>query len=251
MRHMLFRTVALLFTLAWIFAIAAAQMQATPMQASPTQAAPMQAAPTEATPTRVAGFIGSCIDINDSKDAEEAVRTLTGRLINAQEDERRHIARELHDDINQSLALLAIEIERVAATIPSFVNGAGESVCRLSKRVVETSQHVQAISHQLHSSQLELLGLDLAVRNCCEEYTRQRNVKVDYKQNGLATDIPADVSLCVFRLFQKLCATLLSIVVPITCRSIWAAIATRCTFPCGTVAGVSICNLRSLKEGSA
>jgi PAS domain S-box-containing protein len=150
-----------------------------------------------------AGFIGSCIDINDSKDAEEAVRKLTGRLINAQEDERRHIARELHDDINQSLALLAIEIEQVAATIPSFVNGVGESVCRLSKRAVAISQHVQAISHQLHSSQLELLGLDLAVRNCCEEYTRRRNVKVEYKQNGLPADIPADVSLCVFRVFQE------------------------------------------------
>jgi PAS domain S-box-containing protein len=150
-----------------------------------------------------AGFIGSCIDIHDSKDAEEAIRGLTGRLINSQEDERRRIARELHDDINQSLALLAIEIERVAATLPSSVNGARDSVCQLSRRAVAISQHVQAISHQLHSSQLELLGLDWAVRNCCEEYTRQQNVKVDYIQNGLPADIPADISLCVFRLLQE------------------------------------------------
>jgi PAS domain S-box-containing protein len=149
------------------------------------------------------GFIGSCIDINDSKDAEQAVRRLTGRLINAQEDERRRIARELHDDINQSLALLAIEIERVAATIPPSFHGPVESVRQLSKRACEISKHVQAISHQLHSSQLELLGLDAAVRNCCEEYTLQQQVRVDYKQNGLPSGLPADISLCVFRLLQE------------------------------------------------
>jgi PAS domain S-box-containing protein len=149
-----------------------------------------------------AGFIGSCVDISDNKAAELAIRKLTGRLIDAQEEERRRIARELHDDINQSLALLAIDIEQVANTPPSISEPA-ESLHQLSKRAGDISKHVQAISHQLHSSQLELLGLSWAAKNCCEEYTLKQQVKVDYQQNGLPADIPADISLCLFRVLQE------------------------------------------------
>ncbi len=150
-----------------------------------------------------AGFVGSCVDISDSKAAELAIRRLTGQLITAQEEERRRIARDLHDDINQSLALLVVDMERFAAKYPSSVSVPAEFFHQFSKRVVDISKHVQAISHQLHSSQLELLGLGVAVRNCCEEYTQQQQVKVDYKQNGLPAGIPADVSLCVFRVLQE------------------------------------------------
>lgn len=143
-----------------------------------------------------AGFIGSCMDIHDSKDAEQAVRRLTGRLINAQEEERRRIARELHDDISQSLALLVIDLEEAAAIVPSTLH-------QLSNRAVEISKRVQAISHQLHSSQLELLGLASAVRNGCEEYTQRQHIKVHYKQGELPDGIPADISLCVFRVLQE------------------------------------------------
>jgi len=65
-----------------------------------------------------AGFIGSATDVNDSKKAEQTLRHLSGQLINAQEQERKHIARELHDDINQSLALLAIELEQLTGNLP-------------------------------------------------------------------------------------------------------------------------------------
>jgi PAS domain S-box-containing protein len=151
-----------------------------------------------------AGFIGSCIDISESKAAELAIHTLTGRLIRAQEDERRHLARELHDDVSQSLALLVVDIERLAATVPpSVMNGPAESFHQLSRRAGDISKQLHDISHQLHSSQLELLGLNSAVENFCKECAQHQQITVDYKKNGLPDDIPTEVSLCVFRVLQE------------------------------------------------
>ena len=65
-----------------------------------------------------AGYIGSCMDVTERKLAEEALSSVSSRLIEAQEQERTRIARDLHDDINQRLALLAIEMERVKMEVP-------------------------------------------------------------------------------------------------------------------------------------
>jgi PAS domain S-box-containing protein len=101
-----------------------------------------------------AGYIGSCIDVTDHKLAEEVLSDMTRKLVAAQEKERTRIARELHDDINQRLAMLAVELEQLQND-PSEIQ---QRVSELRKQTLEISNDVQALSHDLHSSHLEYLG---------------------------------------------------------------------------------------------
>jgi PAS domain S-box-containing protein len=147
-----------------------------------------------------AGFIGSATDVNDSKKAEQTLRHLSGQLINAQEQERKHIARELHDDINQSLALLAIELEQLTGNLPVEIS---ERIRKAWKHSLSISGDVQALSHRLHSSKLEYIGLLAAVRSFCKEYSEQQQIEIEFTHSDLPVDVSADASLCIFRILQE------------------------------------------------
>jgi PAS domain S-box-containing protein len=99
-----------------------------------------------------AGYIGSCMDVTERKLGEEALSSVSRKLIEAQEEERTRIARDLHDDINQRLALLVIQIETLKQNPPESAREVAERMGELSKRTVEIAADVQSISHQLHSS---------------------------------------------------------------------------------------------------
>ena len=101
-----------------------------------------------------AGYIGSCIDITERKLAEEGLATIGRRLIEAQEQERTWIGRELHDDINQRLALLAFELD---GGNQHSTEQLGEVVRHTQERIIQISEDVQGLSHRLHSSKLEYL----------------------------------------------------------------------------------------------
>jgi PAS domain S-box-containing protein len=148
-----------------------------------------------------AGFIGSAIDITDQRLAQEALENVSGRLIEAQERERTRIARDLHDDICQRLALLSMELEQANR------NGSPPST---KKRLEEIRQHcsdiasdVQSLSHQLHSSKLDYLGIAAAVRGFCKEFAKQHEVSVDFRDENVPTHLAKDVSLCLFRVAQE------------------------------------------------
>jgi PAS domain S-box-containing protein len=147
-----------------------------------------------------AGFIGSATDVNDSKKAEQTLRHLSGQLINAQEQERKYIARELHDDINQSLALLAIELEQLTANLPLDIT---ERIRKTWKHALTISGDVQALSHRLHSSKLEYIGVLAAVRSYCNEYSEQQQIEIEFTHSGLPAEVPPDASLCIFRILQE------------------------------------------------
>ena len=123
-----------------------------------------------------AGYIGSGVDVTDRKKAEEAIATVSGRLIEAHEEERRRIARELHDDINQRLALLAVELQRLGAVLPDSPARLRDQAEQLFERASEISIDVQALSHQLHSSKLELMGIAAAAKSLCAERAEQQGV---------------------------------------------------------------------------
>src|SRR6201999_274542 len=93
-------------------------------------------------------------DITERKEAEEAITALSGRLIDAQEDERKRIARELHDDYNQRLAILAMDLEQVAEDDENGGTETGQYLRRLSKHASELADDLHSLSHQLHSSTL-------------------------------------------------------------------------------------------------
>jgi signal transduction histidine kinase len=123
-------------------------------------------------------------------------------LIEAQEQERARIARELHDDISQRLAMLAIEIAQVQehAETPSEVR---DRVHELSNRTKDISSDVQALSHELHSSKLEYLGIVGGMKSWCSEFGERQGMEIEFKSSGLPNSLPSEISLCLFRALQE------------------------------------------------
>ncbi|HXY08954.1 MAG TPA: PAS domain S-box protein [Terriglobales bacterium] len=142
--------------------------------------------------------LGVNMDINERKRAEEAVSGMTRKLLEAQEQERARIARELHDDINQRLAMLAIELERLKGN-PSEI---GSRVQEIQKRTTEICNDVQALSHDLHSSQLEYLGAVVGMKSWCKEFGERQGIQIDFRHDVRNT-LPAEIGLCLFRVLQE------------------------------------------------
>jgi len=149
------------------------------------------------------GYIGSCVDITDRKRGEEALRTVSGKLIEAQEKERKRIARELHDDINQRLAMLAIEIQQLKEIPRLSAVQIRQRTEELFKRTTEISSDIQLLSHDLHSSSLEYLGLVPAMRGFCAEFAKRQKVEVDFTHSHVPSSLPPDIALGLFRVLQE------------------------------------------------
>lgn len=150
-----------------------------------------------------AGYIGSCVDVTDRKLAEEALSGVNRRLIEAQERERTRIARELHDDIGQRLALLAVglgQLQRSSADLPAEISN---RVDALREQAADVASDVQSLSHELHSSKLEYLGIVGAMRGFCKEFSEKRNVEVVFTHEDILGDVPRETSLCLFRVLQE------------------------------------------------
>jgi PAS domain S-box-containing protein len=152
---------------------------------------------------RIVRMIGMVADVTERKLAEETLSAVSGRLIEAQEKERRRIARELHDDITQRLALLAIDLESLAGISLDSPAQLHNQTEQLIKQTLEISDDVQALSHELHSSKLEYLGLVSALKGFCDEFGGQQKVKIDFTASNVPKDVPGGVSLCLFRIAQE------------------------------------------------
>ena len=153
---------------------------------------------------RIAGEVafvyGATADITERRRAERAAGELGGLLIGAMETERARLGRELHDDLSQRIALLAIKLQMLDAVNPSDLT---ESIRELSENIDGISAEVHRISHQLHPATLEQLGLKVALRGFCRELAKTHELVVDLKCDELPKAIPPEVSLCAFRLTQE------------------------------------------------
>ena len=134
--------------------------------------------------------------------AELALHHLSGRLLSAQEEERRRIGRELHDNLSQQVALLAIEIEQVAMKSGEPPAAMARSMRRLGERTAEISTEIHNLSHRLHSSKLEALGLVSALRGHCQELLAQ-GLRAHFLDENVPRSLPDDVELCLFRIVQE------------------------------------------------
>jgi PAS domain S-box-containing protein len=151
-----------------------------------------------------AGYVGYCIDITDQKETAAARNELSGRFLHAQEVERERIARELHDNINQRLALLANGLQQLEQT-------ASDNQASLQKKqshelwqlTNEIATDVTDMSHQLHPSKLHYLGLATAARELCREFSRQHQLEVECVARDLPQDLDETVSLSLFRTLQE------------------------------------------------
>ena len=151
----------------------------------------------------ITGLRGTVQDITERKLAEEALSSVNGRLIEAQESERARIARDLHDDIGQRLGLLTMALEQVKRLQPDFSDEVLSSLDALQKQTGEIAADVQALSHELHPPRLLHLGIVAAMRGFCEELSGQKNVAIDFGHENVPGSVPPNVSLCLFRVLQE------------------------------------------------
>jgi two-component system, LuxR family, sensor kinase FixL len=142
---------------------------------------------------------GASLDITKRKQAEEAAHNLSGRLIYAQEVERTRIARDLHDDLSQSLALLSVELEVFGQSQPA---GLGK-IQEFSAQVKRLSSEVHRLSHDLHPAKLEQLGLVAAVRGFCKEFAAAHEMAIEFADRSVPRAIPEDTALCLYRIVQE------------------------------------------------
>jgi len=149
-------------------------------------------------PKAIRGF---SIDITKSKQNENELRDLSGRLINAQEEERRRLARELHDDLNQRMSLLTIELDQLEEI--KKPTKLGQRLRSVQTHTKEISADIHRLSYKLHPSQLDYLGLTPALRSLCEEFRAVKSLEVKFQQTEVPEDLPKDIILCLFRITQE------------------------------------------------
>lgn len=147
----------------------------------------------------VGGILIFAEDITPRKQMEEAISSISRKLIEPQEQERARIGRELHDDINQRLALLAVELERLQDD-PSELR---THVQELRKQLIEISNDVQGLSHELHSSKLEYLGALRAMKGWCREFGERQGIQIEFKSFEANISLPREIGLCLFRVLQE------------------------------------------------
>jgi PAS domain S-box-containing protein len=135
--------------------------------------------------------------------SRERLRDLTAGLLTAQEEERRRISRELHDDLNQRLGMLSVELETLERKPPKSAELAGRQLASIRSRIVDISEDLRRTAHQLHPSFVDHLGLPAALRSLCMELSKQEKMRIDYRQGNMDVPIPSDIALCLYRVAQE------------------------------------------------
>ena len=135
------------------------------------------------------------------RQAEEAVRHLNRRLVHAQEEERRRLGRELHDDVTQRLARLSIDVARLDLELGE--SPVGPRVREIQEGLSRASEDAHALSYRMHPSLLEDLGLPAALQAECEEFSQRSSIPARLAVQDLPTTIPNAVALCLYRVAQE------------------------------------------------
>lgn len=148
-------------------------------------------------------MVGVVFDVTERKEIEQERLELIGRLIRAQEEERSRLARELHDDFGQRVALLSTELQIILDAVGDSQSNVSEQLRELLKRMNEMASDIHSLSHHLHSSTLEILGLSRSVSSFCREFSKQHNIQIDFAETALPEPIPSETALCLFRVVQE------------------------------------------------
>jgi PAS domain S-box-containing protein len=150
-----------------------------------------------------AGYIGTAVDITERKLAEEALSTVSQKLIEAHEEERTRIARELHDDIAQRLAVVSMRLGAVKQRPPISAADFGREIGETYQQIVDLASDIQALSHGLHPPKLERIGLEGAVVGFCEELSNRHGVTINVQFENIPKALPREISLCLYRVLQE------------------------------------------------
>jgi len=150
---------------------------------------------------RVVGVHGFMIDITEERRIQEVLRDLGSRLIAAQEKERSRVARELHDDLNQRMALLSIELEQLGSEAKN-PRRLRRHVHKLQESVGEIAADIHRLSYRLHPSKLDHLGLVPAVESLCKELSNDK-LTIVFQHTDFPRHLSQDITLCLFRIAQE------------------------------------------------
>ena len=150
----------------------------------------------------IVGFSKIARDITPRKQAEEALLQMNRRLVAAQDQERARIGRELHDDINQQLALLAVALGAIERDYPNLASEVRVRLVELRRKTIDVSDDVQALSHELHPSRLEILGVAAGIRSWCREFAEHQRMEIDFR-NDVCSALTLDIGLCLLRVLQE------------------------------------------------
>lgn len=150
------------------------------------------------------GYVVAVVrDISARKRTEETLSTLNRRLIKEHEQERGRVARELRDDLNQRMALLQIRLGLFEQEVPDLPSEAREQLHSIAEVATNVSSSIHKLSHQLHPSLLDLVGLVPSVKGLRREFSDQHNLKVEFAHQDIPRQISEEVSLCLFRITQE------------------------------------------------
>ncbi len=166
---------------------------------------------------RISHVVAVIVDITERKKADMALkvsrvalqrselelRELAGKLLNAQEEERRRLARELHDDLTQRLAVLAIEAGKLEGRLQESGSRDHETLLHIKEQLVQISADVHVLSRQLHPGILDDLGLVDALRSECNAFSKREAIAVKYKAGKIEQKLPREAALCVYRIVQE------------------------------------------------
>ncbi|HEV2274223.1 MAG TPA: chemotaxis protein CheB [Acidobacteriaceae bacterium] len=132
------------------------------------------------------------------------VESLTATLLSAQEEERERLARELHDDLNQRLAALAVKAGVLQKQLPTGSGDARDQMRGFRQMIDEMTEDVRRMAHQLHPSILDHFGLAKALDSLCEEFRKLKGFSIGFRQRNLPADIPREIGLSLYRVSQEL-----------------------------------------------
>ena len=147
------------------------------------------------------GYIGTSLDITERKLAEATLASQ--KLIEAHEEEKTRIARELHDDISQRIALLGMHLGILKQSLPASATDLQQEIGEMDQQIGDLASDIHALSHGLHSAKLELIGLKAAVAGFCKELSNRHDVTIDVHVENIPEALPPEVSLCLYRVLQE------------------------------------------------
>ena len=148
-------------------------------------------------------LVGICQDITERKRAETEIRSLTARLIHAQEEERTRLARELHDDLSQQIAALSIAASNLRKGIATEDAQSQAQTERIQQKLMHLADSVRQLSHSLHPALLEYTGLGAALQSYCAEFSTLTGMEVLFAATGSFEHLPKPAALCLYRVAQE------------------------------------------------
>ena len=160
-------------------------------------------APQLALDGRLESYVGICINASERHEVRRSLDEVRAKLVAAQAAERSRIARELHDDIGQQLALVASQLDAVTRQGQLSRNGIPAGLAEARKGLQELATSVHNLSHELHPAKLRLLGLGPTLGALCRRISAASGKDITFASEGLASDLAADRALCIFSVAQE------------------------------------------------